>query len=119
MVDFLDFFVTNISYFSSIGFSTLIVLTSYLLYRRTENNGFIVILVGECIGLLWFLFYLLILQGAYLPVYLDQLELSNAMISIVYLTLNAIGIGINLIRSLALVTGLYFISQELPRKNVY
>ena len=53
MVDFVTFVVGNYGYFISLTLTGLLLLTAFFLYRKSGNNGFLLIVIGEIISGIW------------------------------------------------------------------
>ena len=119
MVDFVTFLVGNYSYIISLGLSGLIILTTLLFYRRYGNNGFFLIAIGEILSAIWGFSILVFGQGAFLSQNLTEAGVPHGEISIILLIISLIGSVIQIIRVLAMLIGLFIISDDLAPRNTY
>ncbi len=117
MVEFITFFTQNFHYFVGIGSSLLIAAGCFLLYNRTANKGFISVIVGSILSIVWQSIELFLLGGVYLGPNLYNSGMSSADISFLLMLVGGIGLIVSAIVTLTLLIGLYIVANELPKKS--
>ena len=117
MVDLLEFFAHNFNYFTELGLSLIIALVCYVLYKKTFNKGFLVILIGFSISIAWTSFELFVLQGTYFIPSLYDSDMLHVDVVIITMILGFINFILALIRTVALVVGFFMISNDMTGRS--
>ncbi|MHA2053551.1 MAG: hypothetical protein ACW99F_08140 [Candidatus Hodarchaeales archaeon] len=117
MVDLTTYITANFYNFFGLGSSLLIAAACFLLYNKTGNKGFISIIVGFSVSIVWTCIQLFLLDGVYLVPNLHDSGMSTADISFVLMLVGGIGLVVSAIGALTLLIGLMIITNELPKKS--
>ncbi|MHA1947940.1 MAG: hypothetical protein ACXAC6_17305 [Candidatus Hodarchaeales archaeon] len=117
MVDLVTYITANFYNFFSLGSSLFIAAACFLLYNKTDNKGFISIIVGLIVSIVWRSIDLFLLEGVYFVENLNNSGMSHADISVILMLLGGIGLVVSAIGALTLLIGLFIIANELPKKS--
>ncbi|MHA2100559.1 MAG: hypothetical protein ACW99A_17935 [Candidatus Kariarchaeaceae archaeon] len=117
MVDLVTYITANFHNFFGLGSSLFIAAVCFLLYNKTDNKGFISIIAGAIVSILWRSIDLFLLEGVYFVENLNNSDMSHADISVILMLLGGIGLVVSAIGTLTLLIGLLMVANELPKKS--
>ncbi|MHA1214780.1 MAG: hypothetical protein ACTSR2_07735 [Candidatus Hodarchaeales archaeon] len=92
-----------------------ILVVSYLFYSKTKHTGFLVIMIGNSISILWSLFYIFVLQGMYFSMNLTLSGMSTQEVASSVFLVSSIGFGVNFVSTALLLLGIILFGSSLPQ----